>query len=436
MASKRVEIDPFFESLLQPLAEDEFKQLEASVTADGCRDPLVAWDGTDPPTLLDGHNRKRICEKNHLEYELRVLDLPSWDAARNWVIANQLARRNITPDNASYLRGLRYEAEKAEHGGDRPSCHSDNLKTCERLAQEYGVGPRTINRDGKFAAAIGFIEENAGKAIHGLSRGPSKCLRRSETVKVSRAEPKVQKETVKLLVKGVCKNYREVQAEFARRKLEAAAEKFGDLELDDCVDPRTWEPQPMQELLPALSDVDAIITDPPYPEEFLPLYGELARLAKQCLKPDGVLAVMCGQSFLPQIIADMSQHIEYRWTMAYLTPGGQAVQLWDRKVNTFWKPVLLFGSPGTWIGDVLKSKVNDNDKRFHNWGQSESGMADFVERLSKPGDLVCDPFMGGGTTGVVSIALSRRFVGCDIDPAHVANARTRMQLEKGLAANA
>ncbi len=27
----------------------------------------------------------------------------------------------------------------------------------------------------------------------------------------------------------------------------------------------------------------------------------------------------------------------YHWTVAYLTPGGQAVQLWDRKVNAFWK---------------------------------------------------------------------------------------------------
>ena len=29
---------------------------------------------------------------------------------------------------------------------------------------------------------------------------------------------------------------------------------------------------------------------------------------------------------------------------------------------------------GQRLGDVIKSDVNDNDKRFHGWGQSESGM--------------------------------------------------------------
>ena len=166
----------------------------------------------------------------------------------------------------------------------------------------------------------------------------------------------------------------------------------------------------MQELLRSVKP-DCIITDPPYSKEYLRLYTDLARLAD--FVP--LVAVMCGQSYLPEIISAMSEHLLYRWTLAYLTPGGQSVQLWDRKVNTFWKPVLLFGKANSWIGDVCQSSVNDNDKRFHNWGQSESGMADLVERLTKPGQLVCDPFGGAFTTAVVSLTLGRRFVGCDTD---------------------
>jgi hypothetical protein len=52
--------------------------------------------------------------------------------------------------------------------------------------------------------------------------------------------------------------------------------------------------------------VDPIVTDPPYKRQFISLYGELARLAKEVLKPDGVLAVMCGQ-FLPA--ADFDGHV-------------------------------------------------------------------------------------------------------------------------------
>lgn len=190
--------------------------------------------------------------------------------------------------------------------------------------------------------------------------------------------------------------------------------------------------------------VDAIITDPPYPEKFLGLFGRtppridpdtgesyydefeeegLAEIAARILKPGGICAVMVGQSYLPEILTRMEHSLAYHWMIAYLTPGGQAVQLWDRKVNTFWKPVLIFVKGeygGDWLGDVARSDVNDNDKDHHHWGQSESGMADLIERLTKPGQLICDPFLGGGTTAVVAHALARRFVGCDTDETCIA----------------
>ena len=39
-----------------------------------------------------------------------------------------------------------------------------------------------------------------------------------------------------------------------------------------------------------------------------------------------------------------------------------------------------------------------------------------VELFSKPGDVVLDPFMGGGTSAVESLIAGRRFIGCDINP--------------------
>jgi hypothetical protein len=40
----------------------------------------------------------------------------------------------------------------------------------------------------------------------------------------------------------------------------------------------------------------------------------------------------------------------------------------------------------------------------------------FIERLTQPGDLVYDPFMGRGTTLVEGALLGRRVAGCDINP--------------------
>jgi hypothetical protein len=163
---------------------------------------------------------------------------------------------------------------------------------------------------------------------------------------------------------------------------------------------------------------DFIITDPPYPREYLDLYGVLAERALEWLKPGGSLLVMVGQSYLPEILGMIAPIIRYQWTLAYLTPGGQSVQLWQRKVNTFWKPVLWFTHgeyKGHWIGDVTRSAPNDNDKTHHIWGQSESGMADLIERFTLPGHTIFDPFCGGGTTGVVAVALGRLFYGIDTD---------------------
>lgn len=166
----------------------------------------------------------------------------------------------------------------------------------------------------------------------------------------------------------------------------------------------------MEEFVITKRKIDAIITDPPYPKEFLPLYGKLAQLASEASVP--VVAVMCGQSYLPRIIAEMTEHLEYRWTLCYHTPG-PATRLWDRRLESNWKPVLLFGG-SKFLNDFLTSEAPD--KEHHDWGQSISGTLELVKRLTDPNQLVCDPFLGGGTTAFAAISSGRRFCGCDIEP--------------------
>jgi site-specific DNA-methyltransferase (adenine-specific)/modification methylase len=49
-----------------------------------------------------------------------------------------------------------------------------------------------------------------------------------------------------------------------------------------------------------------------------------------------------------------------------------------------------------------------------------------IELASRPGDLVLDPFMGVGSTGVAAVELGRRFLGFEVDPTYVEGARTRI----------
>lgn len=52
--------DPEFKGLLPPLASEEYEGLEQSLLAEGCRDPLVIWQGI----LIDGYNRYALCLKH------------------------------------------------------------------------------------------------------------------------------------------------------------------------------------------------------------------------------------------------------------------------------------------------------------------------------------------------------------------------------------
>jgi hypothetical protein len=140
----------------------------------GCREALVVWQGHN--VLLDGHHRLELCRRHGLVYRTREVTLPDREAAFAWVIANQLGRRNLTPKAASWLRGLRYNAEKHGHGGSRrgdgSSVQIKHLKTEERLAAEYKVDPSTIRRDGKFAEQVQAVAAPPAGARHGNSSCP------------------------------------------------------------------------------------------------------------------------------------------------------------------------------------------------------------------------------------------------------------------------
>ena len=71
-----IAVDPELSILIPPLQPEELAQLEANILAEGCRDPLVVWQGI----LLDGHNRLRICEKHGIPYKVVEIDLPDSDA--------------------------------------------------------------------------------------------------------------------------------------------------------------------------------------------------------------------------------------------------------------------------------------------------------------------------------------------------------------------
>lgn len=171
--------------------------------------------------------------------------------------------------------------------------------------------------------------------------------------------------------------------------------------------------------------VDAIITDPPYGAEFLPLYDKLATLAAHALKPGGHCLVMTGQSHLPSVLERLGA-LRYHWTLAFVGPG-VSTQVWGRKVKSNWKPILWFiKGAHAWeeVSDVVYSA--EPDKRFHEWGQDVAVFAELVQRFTAPGAIILDPFCGAGTTGIAAVRLQRQFIGIDSDAAAIASTKQRL----------
>lgn len=281
---------------------------------------------------------------------------------------------------------------------------------------------RAVRRMGEMIAADPAIHPGRpsnGRESRPLPKGVSKSQssRAQQLARVPEAEfeAAVSKPQDRLL-----RIQRDREAE-QRRVTAAKADRENTVDLPS-VDIRCGD---FREVLAGLSDVDAIITDPPYPREFLPLLADLAAWADKVLTPDGVLAVLFGQTYLPEVYRLLDGHRPYRWTMAYLTPGaGYASH--QAKVQSNWKPVIVYGG-GPRFADVLRSEGTDaGAKDFHKWGQDYGAFHTLIERLTRPGQTVADPFCGSGTTLLAAHALGRHIVGADLDPEHVKTARTRL----------
>jgi hypothetical protein len=169
-AHAMITMNPELQSLIPPLTPEEYAQLEANIVADGCRDPLIVWQ--EEQCLLDGHNRYAICERYALGYTTQEVSLTDLDAAKAWMIAHQLGRRNLTLDQMRYYRGKQYELHKKvkRGGGDRKSPAARDQKpqseafdtTAHELAVQHKVSKATIERDAVYAKAIDTIADVVG----------------------------------------------------------------------------------------------------------------------------------------------------------------------------------------------------------------------------------------------------------------------------------
>lgn len=196
-----------------------------------------------------------------------------------------------------------------------------------------------------------------------------------------------------------------------------------------------------RDVLPAI-EADHIVTDPPYSERthaghdagtVAPRdgaaraalgYGALteadcdALASAFCATCAGWIAWMTDHTLAPAIANALAAQGRYVFAPLPYFHAGRSVRLTgDGPCSwTDWIVVARTAALKSWGtlpgGYVAGPGWNDKARMG---GKPTALMRLLVEHYSRPGDVVCDPFMGAGTTGVAAVTLKRRFVGVEID---------------------
>jgi site-specific DNA-methyltransferase (adenine-specific) len=177
------------------------------------------------------------------------------------------------------------------------------------------------------------------------------------------------------------------------------------------------------------NSVDLVFADPPYLKEYIHLYGWLAEWSARVLKPEGFLLAYSGNYWKAAVMNHLNAHLDYFYDFVVLHAGPGSM-LWNRQVVARAKSILAYQPKGQHNKPRVPALGAYNgvkwSKQYHKWGQDEGEARYYIDCFSSEGDLVMDPFIGGGTTAVVCKMLGRKFLGYEIEPESAEIARDRL----------
>lgn len=200
------------------------------------------------------------------------------------------------------------------------------------------------------------------------------------------------------------------------------------------------------QILPALGKVDAVVADPPYGVNL----GEAGTGQERERGQTGYTDFSDNQEYLLATVIPAIQNALSFSQRAMITPGNKNAWLYPKPddVGVWYNPA---GAGRSKWGFVLAHLILYYG-RDPNAGRSSSassvwGLCDSVAELknishpcpkpllfvqwmlgkcSKKDELVLDPFMGSGTTGVAAVKLGRKFIGVEISETYYQIARQRL----------
>ena len=154
---------PELAELFPPLTDEQLSLLEEDIRANGCYSPIIV---NEELAIVDGHNRRAVCEKLGVPYQMAVFHFEDTLDAMCWALDTQKGRRNLDAwELAKIALKLKPEVEaraKAnlqEYHGNQYDGGSGPLATLPKVQNE------AVNTRQELAAAVGIGARTMGKAL-------------------------------------------------------------------------------------------------------------------------------------------------------------------------------------------------------------------------------------------------------------------------------
>ena len=250
------------------------------------------------------------------------------------------------------------------------------------------------------------ITHNQSKTYQDIASIPEPAF--NEFIEIKKAE--VQEKAAELTTAGMLRFKKQLEKEAVRTEQEEIGRQKTinvDFRLGD-----------FTKVLADIPDgsVDCIITDPPYPYEFIDCWSKLSEFALQKLKPNGFCIAYSGQANLNYVIEAMEEFLDYYWTMAVYHEGSTQI-VNGSNFMCRWKPVLVFQNGKKRMPNVVQDYFvsKQREKDGHDWQQSVSGVKYLIEHFTTVGDLIVEPFAGSGTTIKAAREMNRNVIAAEID---------------------
>jgi len=372
---KDLKLYKFNEELFDLLKGSDYNALKRDIKQNGVK---VELHILPDKTVICGHQRLCIAKElgmSHLRCKT-VTDLDTPEKVREYVILDNLLRRHLTPEKQAFLlddlskqyeigRRGRTKEERIEDANSASSIEN----VLDKTAKMVNVSPRTVANARAYAKAVkSDPEKYAGKKI-------SVVLKEVQRKKKSEDGKKIDVKSIGITF------------------------KLGDFTkvLDDIPD----------------ESIDLILTDPPYPIEFIDCWSKLADFAFRKLKKNGFCIAYSGHKNLYEVMKRM-EILDFYWMFALKHSGNTKLLAFNNIVPN-WKPILIYqkgfkkidNKTDDFIEGTGRSKFN------HDWEQSLGEIDILLTSFSNEGDMVVDPFAGSGTVLVASKKLKRVSIGAE-----------------------